>query len=114
MGNCKEEFYSNISWNEWPEDIEHVQERTDGSSDGLPEAMDIDLGNGYRECSNWNSDITQKWTLEQLFHEMTEPTADELLKIFNKTKEELFPGKSELTSKEESEVYNKMNKYLEK
>ena len=43
-----------------PEDIKHVQERSDGSSDGLPEALDIDLGNGYRECSNWNPDITQK------------------------------------------------------
>ena len=108
MANHKEEFYSNTSWNEWPEDIEHVQERSDGSSDGLPEAMDIDLGDGYKECSNWNPDINQKWKLEELFHEATEPTADEIVELFNKTKEELFPGRSSLTPKEEAEVYNRM------
>lgn len=108
MANHKEEFYSNILWDEWPEDIEHVQERPDGSSDGLPEAMDIDLGDGYKECSNWNPDINQKWKLEELFHEATEPTADEIVELFNKTKEELFPGRSSLTPKEEAEVYNRM------
>jgi hypothetical protein len=30
--------------------------------------------------------------------------------MFNKTKEELFPGKSKLTSKEEAEVYKKISK----
>lgn len=38
-------------------DNEVVQERPDGSSDGLLEKMDIDLGNGYKECSNWNPDL---------------------------------------------------------
>ena len=98
----------------WAEDIIHTQERPDGSSDGLPEALDIDLGNGYRECSNWNPDITQKWDLEDLFHETTEPTADEIVELFNKTKEELFPGKEELTAKEQSEVYDMMNKIWNK
>ena len=35
-------------------DNEITQERADGSSDGLLEKMDIDLGNGYRECIGWN------------------------------------------------------------
>ncbi len=104
------EEYDNIKW---PEDITHVQERPDGSSDGLPEAMDIDLGDGYKECSNWNPDITQKWDLEDLFRETTEPTAEQLVEVFNKTKEELFPGKSELTPKEEAEVYKKISKKWE-
>ena len=99
-----------IPWDEWAEDIKHVQERPDGSSDGLPEAMDIDLGNGYKECSNRNSDLTKKWTPEELFRETTEPTADDLLEIFNKAKEELYPGKEKLTPKEETEVYNRMMK----
>ena len=99
-----------VSWNEWAEDIKHVQERPDGSSDGLPEAMDIDLGNGYKECSNRNPDITQKWNLEDLFCETTEPTAEQLVEMFNKTKEELFPGKSRLTQKEEAEVYKRISK----
>ena len=108
MGKSGEKFDLPEAWDKKPEDIKHVQERADGSSDGLPEAMDIDLGNGYRECSNWNPDITQKWTLEELFHEAPEPTAEEIVELFNKTKEELFPGRSELTPEEASEVYNKI------
>lgn len=104
------EEYDNIKW---PEDITHVQERPDGSSDGLPEAMDIDLSDGYKECSNWNPDITQKWDLEDLFRETTEPTAEQLVEVFNKAKEELFPGKSELTPKEEAEVYKMISKKWE-
>lgn len=104
------EEYDNIKW---PEDITHVQERPDGSSDGLPEAMDIDLEDGYRECSNWNPDITQKWDLEDLFRKTTEPTAEQLVEVFNKAKEELFPGKSELTPKEEAEVYKMISKKWE-
>lgn len=99
-----------IPWDGWAEDIKHVQERADGSSDGLPEAMDIDLGNGYKECSNRNLDLTTKWTPEELFRETTEPTAEQLVEIFNKTKEELFPGRSNLTAKEWDEVYNEANK----
>ena len=99
--------YNNL---DWAEDIIHIQERADGSSDGLPEACDIDLGDGYRECSNWNLDLTKKWTPEELFRETVEPTADDLLKIFNKTKEELYPGKEKLTPKEKTEVYNRMMK----
>ena len=95
------------------EDIKHVQERSDGSSDGLPEDLDIDLGDGNRECSNWNLDITQKWNLEDLFNEATEPTAEQLVEIFNRTKNELFPGKEELTPGEEREVYKKMNERWE-
>lgn len=99
-----------IPWDGWAEDIKHVQERADGSSDGLPEAMDIDLGNGYKECSNRNLDLTTKWTPEELFRETTEPTAEQLVEIFNKTKEELFPGRSNLTDRERNEVYNEANK----
>ena len=108
MEEYNEELDFHTSWDGGPEDIKHVEERFDGSSDGLPEAMDIDLGDGYRECSNWNPDLTKKWDLQELFWETTEPTADELVEVFNKVKEELYPGKSELTSKEEAEVYNRM------
>lgn len=101
------EEYDNIKW---PEDITHVQERPDGSSDGLPEAMDIDLGDGYKECSNWNPDITQKWDLEDLFRETTEPTAEQLVEVFNKTKEELFPGEENLTYEQQETVYKEMYK----
>ena len=99
-----------IPWDEWTEDIKHVQERADGSSDGLPEAMDIDLGNGYKECSNWNPDITQKWTLEDLFGGVTEPTAEELVEALNGVKEKMFPKKTELTAREWEEVYKMLNK----
>lgn len=99
---------------EWSEDIIHVQERADGSSDGLPEACDIDLGDGYRECSNWNLDLTKKWTPEELFSEITEPKAEDLVETFNKTKEELYPGKENLNHEEEAEVYNRMMKKLRK
>lgn len=102
-----------IPWDEWAEDIKHVQERPDGSSDGLPEAMDIDLGDWYKECSNRNLDITQKWNLEDLFSDKTEITADQLVENFNKTKEELFPGKSKLTPREEAEVYKRITKKWE-
>lgn len=91
------------------EDIIHVEEREDGSSDGLFEAQDIILPDGSRACSNWEGGLHKKWPVEQLFQETTEPTADELLEIFNKTKEELYPGKTELTRKEEAEVFKRMN-----
>ena len=93
---------------------EVVGERRDGSSDGLPEALDIDMDDGYyKECSNWNPDLHKKWTLEALYPEIQEPTADQLVEAFNKTKQELFPGKEELTPKEEREVYEKMEKNRE-
>ena len=113
MKKNNEELDYCIPWDEWVEDIKHVQERADGSSDGLYEAMDIDLWNGYRECSNWNPDLTKTWDLENLFSETTEPTAEQLVEIFNKTKEELYPGKSRLTSKEEAEVYKRISKKWE-
>lgn len=110
MEKYYEEISSQTSWDEWAEDIKHVQERSDGSSDGLPEAMDIDLGNGYKECSNWNPDLTKTWDLENLFQKTTEPTAEQLVEAFNRTKEELFPGKEKLTPKEEAKVYEEMSK----
>ncbi len=99
-----------IPWDEWAEYIKHVQERADGSSDGLYEAMDIDLGNGCRECSNWNFDLTKKWTLEDLFGGVTEPTAEELVEALNGVKEKMFPKKTELTAREWEEVYKMLNK----
>jgi len=91
-------------------DNEVVQERPDGSSDGLLEKMDIDLGNGYKECSNWNPDLHKVWSLEAICPEIKEPTADEIMKAFNQTKEELYPGKEKLTPREELEVYKRMEK----
>ncbi len=87
---------------------EVVQERGDGSSDWLNEKCDIDLGNGYKECSNWNQDLTKIWDLEIICPEIREATADELVQAFNIMKEQLFPGKEKLTPKEEIEVYNRM------
>lgn len=104
------DFYT--SWEGGVEDIMHVQERADGSSDGLYEAMDIDLGNGYKECSNRNPDITQKWNLDDLFWAANEPTAEQLVEAFNLTKEELFPWKTELTLKESDEIYKRMYKKM--
>ena len=91
-------------------DNEITQERPDGSSDGLPEKMDIDLGNGYKECSNWNPDLHKLWTLEAISPEVKESTAEELVEAFNQVKQELFPGKTKLTPKEELEVYKRMRK----
>ncbi len=92
-------------------DNEIVRERPDGSSDGLPEALDIDLGNGYKECSNWNPDLHKLWTLEALCPEIQELTAEQLVETFNKIKEQLFPGKTLLTAKEERKVYARMNEH---
>lgn len=100
---------------EWEiKDNEVVEERPDGSSDGLSEKLDIDLGNGYKECSNWNPDLDKLWPLEALCPQVQEPTAEELVETFNRIKEELFPEKEKLTQKEQEEVFNRMNKFLEK
>jgi hypothetical protein len=40
------------------EDINHTRERSDGSSDGLKESLDI-INNNFRECSNWNLNLHQ-------------------------------------------------------
>lgn len=93
------------------EDNKVIQERPDGSSDGLLEKLDIDLGDGYKECSNRNPDLHKIWTLEAVCPEIKEPTADEIMKAFNQTKEELYPGKEKLTPKEEQIVYEKMKIY---
>lgn len=50
---------SDVELSTFIEDINHTRERSDGSSDGLHEALDIILENGYRECSNWNTDLQQ-------------------------------------------------------
>lgn len=109
-----EKYYEEISyqtlWDEWVEDIIHVQERADGSSDGLHEAQDILLPCGRRACSDWEVDLDKKWDLENLFQKSTEPTAEQLVEAFNRTKEELFPGKERLTPKEEAKVYEEMSK----
>lgn len=91
-------------------DNEITQERPDGSSDWLLEKMDIDLGNWYKECSNWNPDLHKLWTLEAISPEVKESTAEQLVEAFNQAKQELFPGKTKLTPKEELEVYKRMKK----
>lgn len=63
-----------------------TQERLDGSSDGLFEALDIDLWDGTKACSNWEN-FDQKWTLEEILPPLDEPTAEELVAKFYKNQE---------------------------
>lgn len=63
-----------------------TQERPDGSSDGLFEALDIDLWGGKKACSNWEK-FDKKWTLEQILPPLDEPTAEELVAEFYKKQE---------------------------
>ena len=94
-------------------DINHTSERCDGSSDGLYEALDIILDDGNRECSNWNPDLQQIWTLNQLFPDATELEEEKEMELFIKIQWVIFPNKSNITSKEQVEVYNKMKKFLD-
>lgn len=65
------------------ENIIHVQEHPNGSSYWLFEACDIDSGDGYKECSNWNYDLHKRWSLEQLYHKNNELTANQLIEVFD-------------------------------
>lgn len=62
---------------------EVTQERADGSSDGLYEALDIDLWNGYKACSN-RERFDQIWSLEEILPDLKELTAEELVAEFLK------------------------------
>ena len=64
-----------------------TQERLDGSSDGLFEALDIDLWDGTKACSNWENGLHQKWTLEQILPPLRELTAEKLVKEFYKNQQ---------------------------
>ena len=94
------------------EDINHTRERSDGSSDGLKESLDI-INNNFRECSNWNLNLHQIWTLSQLFPVGTALSPDDEIKLFNTIWEAKFPGKTNLTWKEQIEVYKSMKEFLE-
>ena len=61
-----------------------TQERLDGSSDGLFEALDMGLWDGTKACSNWENGLHQKWTLEEILPPLDEPTAEELIAEFYK------------------------------
>lgn len=61
-----------------------TQERLDGSSDGLYEALDIDLWNGYRACSNWEH-FDQIGSLEEVLPPIKELTAEQLVEVFFKS-----------------------------
>ena len=63
-----------------------TQERLDGSSDGLFEALDIDLWDGNKGCSNWEN-FDQKWTLEEILPPLRELTAEKLVEEFYKNQE---------------------------
>lgn len=95
------------------EDINHTCERNDGSSDGLEEALDI-INNGFRECSNWNTDLHQIWKLEQLFPVWTTLTPDDEVKIFQIIWTVTYPEKTNLTWIEQNKVYKIMKKFLGK
>lgn len=104
MSRTKSNFWtpdktSSISWN-WYEEYSCIiekptyeprpkvtQERPDGSSDGLFEALDIDLWDGTKACSNWEKGLNQKWTLEEIFPPLRELTAEELVEEFYKNRE---------------------------
>ena len=63
-----------------------TQERLDGSSHGLYEALDIDLWGGKKACSNWEK-FDKKWTLEEILPPLDELTAEELVAEFYKNQE---------------------------
>lgn len=70
--------YTDICTNgEWTQ-REVTTERDDGSSDWLFEALDIEVWDGYKGCSNWE-DFDKIGSLEDLFPEIKEPTAEELI-----------------------------------
>lgn len=110
MSRTKSNFWtpdktSSISWNwykeysciiekptyEWRPRV--TQERLDGSSDGLFEALDMPSSApdeewlGYNACSNWENGLHQKWTIEEIFPPLDEPTAEELVKEFYKNQQ---------------------------
>jgi len=69
-------------------DVIHVEERFDGSSDGLPEDLKIHQYNDdgsyeYSECLWWNKDLQQEWTLKQLSPKNKELTAEQLIDTFS-------------------------------
>jgi len=69
-------------------DVIHVEERSDGSSDGLREDLKIHQYNEdgsyeYSECLEWNQDLHQEWSLEELYHKNKELTADQLFEAFD-------------------------------
>ena len=70
---------------EWSPRI--TQERPDGSSDGLYEALDIEVvdpdWNIVKACSNWEY-FDKKWQLEEIELNLTEQTAEELVAEFMK------------------------------
>lgn len=60
-----------------------TQERPDGSSDGLYEALDIDLWDWNKACSNWEC-FDQIWSLEDILPQLQEQTAEQLVAEFMK------------------------------
>ena len=72
-----------------------TQERLDGSSDGLFEALDMSSEApdpdeewiGYNACSNWENGLHQKWTLKEIFPPLRELTAEKLVEEFYKNQE---------------------------
>lgn len=99
--------------NTFIEDINHTWERSDGSSDGKHEALDIILENGYRECSNWNTDLQQIWTLNQLFPDELDLKVEDEMELFTRIQEAMFPGESRVVWKKQLEVYNRMKRFLD-
>lgn len=104
---------SDAEMNTFIEDINHTRERSDGSSDGLHEALDIVLENGYRECSNWNTDLQQIWTLNQLFPDELELKAEDEMELFIRIQEAMFPDEDRVVWRKQLEVYNMMKKLLD-
>jgi len=105
----KELFESfNIDDYQWPEIIEHVQERIDGSSDGLLEKRDGPNG----ECTNWNYDLTVIWTLDQLYPQWVELSPELEVKVYNIMKGQLYSAETKFTSKDERIVFKKTQQFL--
>lgn len=91
-----------------PEDV--ITERADGSSDGLPEDQMLQHEDWNRECFSRNPDLQVAGALDDILPKIEELTAEQLVEAFNQAKEQLFPGKTNLTGKEELEVYKRMRK----
>ena len=104
---------SDVELSAFIEDINHTRERSDGSSDGLHEALDIVLENGYRECSNWNTDLQQIWTLNQLFPDDLELKAEDEMELFTRIQKSMFSDESRVSWRDQLEVYNRMKRLLD-
>lgn len=98
--------------------VRHIQERPDGSSDGLPEDLKIHQYNEdgsyeYSECLEW-SGLDQEWTWGELFHKNKELTWEQLVEVFNISSEMwILEKRAPILNKLKQKDLQKLNKLYE-